>query len=109
MNATNKVQLTGNLGRDPETKTFEDGNKVVRFSMATSEEYYSKGEKKTGTSWHSVTARGKVADRIAGELKKGAFISVEGRLQNRNYTDKEGQKKYITEIVVGDYSLLEKA
>ena len=110
MNATNnQVKLTGNLGRDPEIKTFGDGNKLVRFSIATQEEFVLKGEKKTVTNWHNICARGKVADRIEGELKKGSFVSLEGRLLTRRYEDDKGTKKYFTEVQVGEYTLHPKA
>jgi single-strand DNA-binding protein len=110
MNATtNQVKLTGNLGRDPEIRTFGDGNKLVRFSMATQEEFFLKGEKKMVTNWHNICARGKVADRIEGELKKGSFVSLEGRLLTRKYDDENGNKKYFTEVQVGEYTLLQKA
>ncbi len=110
MNSINKVQLAGNLGNDPEIKTFENGNKLARFSMATNEEYTTRnGEKATNTQWHFVTAWGKIAERVETELKKGSFISIEGRLVNRNYTDKNGQKKYITEVVANDIAVNQKA
>jgi len=103
MNTVNRVQLTGNLGRDPEIKTFENGSKLAKFSMATKEEYTTRtGEKASDTQWHYVTAWGKIADRIESELSKGSFVSIEGRLVTRNYTDKNGVKKYITEIVAND-------
>jgi single-strand DNA-binding protein len=106
MNTVNKVQLTGNLGNKPEIKTFEDGNKLARFSMATTEEYTTKkGEKASDTQWHFVSAWGKLADMIETELDKGSHVSVEGRLSTRNYTDKNGQKKYITEVVATDVLL----
>lgn len=106
MNAINRVQLTGNLGNNPEIKTFENGNKLAKFSMATKEEYTTRsGEKSTDTQWHYVTAWGKLAEQIETELKKGSFASIEGRLVTRNYTDKNGQKKYITEIVASDVVL----
>lgn len=106
MNTTNRVQLTGNLGGNPEIKTFENGNKLARFSMATKEEYTTRqGEKASDTQWHFITAWGKIAERIETELQKGSFISVEGRLVTRNYTDKNGQKKYVTEIVVNDLTI----
>src|SRR4051812_12018223 len=102
-NNNNRVQLTGNLGKDPEIKVFDGGNKLARFSMATREDYINKmGEKATDTQWHSIAAWGKIADRIESELKKGSFVSIEGKLVTRNYTDKNGQKKYITEVVAND-------
>jgi single-strand DNA-binding protein len=110
MNATNRVQLTGNVGGDPEIKTFDNGGKLAKFSMATREEYINRsGEKATNTQWHYVTAWGRIAERIEAEFKKGSFVSIEGRLVTRNYTDKNGQKKYITEVVANDAYLNEKA
>jgi single-strand DNA-binding protein len=109
MNTVNRVQLTGNLGNKPEIKTFDNGNKLARFSMATSEEITNrKGEKLTDTQWHFVTAWGKLAEMIESELNKGSFVSVEGKLITRNYTDKNGQKKYITEVVANDVLVKEK-
>jgi single-strand DNA-binding protein len=110
MSTINRVQLTGNLGKDPEIKTFDKGGKLAKFSMATKEEYTTRtGEKASDTQWHFITAWGKVADRIEAELKKGSFVSIEGRLITRNYTDKDGNKKYITEVVANDVVLNQKA
>lgn len=110
MSTINRVQLTGNLGNAPEIKTFENGSKLARFSMATKEEYTSRsGEKSSDTQWHYISAWGKVAERIETELKKGSFVSIEGRLVTRNYTDKSGQKKYVTEVVANDVVLNEKS
>ena len=110
MNAINKVQLTGNLGNNPEIKIFENGNKLAKFSMATTEEYVTRsGEKSSDTQWHFITAWGKVAERIEAEFKKGSFVSIEGRLVTRNYTDKNGQKKYVTEIIANEANLHQKA
>lgn len=109
MNTTNRVQLTGNLGNKPEIKTFDNGNKVARFSMATSEEITTKkGDTATETQWHFVTAWGKLADMIEAELNKGSLVSVDGKLVTRNYTDKSGQKKYITEVVANDVLVKQK-
>jgi single-strand DNA-binding protein len=109
MNTTNKVQLTGNLGANPEIKNFDNGNKVARFSMATKLEYKTKnGEKAEDTQWHYVSAWGKIAEQVEADLKKGSYVSVEGRLTTRNYTDKKGQKKYITEIIANEVSLKNK-
>ena len=102
MTATNRVQLTGNLGSDPEIKVFDDGGKIARFSMATQEDVFRNGEKTTAAQWHTVTAKGKIAEKVETELKKGAFVTVEGKLVTRNYVDKNGQKKYITEVVASD-------
>jgi len=110
MNTVNRVQLTGNLGRDPEIRQFEKGGKKASFSMATKEEYTTRtGEKASDTQWHLVIAWGKVAERIESDLKKGSFVSIEGRLVTRNYVDKDGNKKYITEVVANDVVLNEKA
>jgi single-strand DNA-binding protein len=103
MSTINKVQLTGNLGANPEIKIFENGNKVARFSVATKEEYTTKtGEKSSDLQWHFVTAWGKMADMVETELQKGSFVSVEGRLSTRSYIDKNGQKRYATEIVANE-------
>lgn len=109
MSTTNKVQLTGNLGNNPEVKIFENGSKVARFSMATKDEYKTRtGEKAEDTQWHFISAWGKMAEKIEAELKKGSFVSVEGRLTTRNYVDKNGQKKYVTEIVANEVTLKQK-
>lgn len=106
MTTINKVQLSGNLGNNPEIKTFEDGNKIVRFSLATNEDYTTrKGEKATDTQWHFITLKGKLALRAEAELQKGSAVSVEGRLVTRSYTDKNGQKKYITEVLANELVL----
>jgi len=110
MNTTNRVQLTGNLGKDPEIKTFDGGIKLAKFSLATKEEFTNKnGERTSSTTWHFITAWGKLAERAEAELQKGSFVSVEGRIQTRNYTDKDGQKKYSTEIVANDIVLNNRA
>jgi single-strand DNA-binding protein len=109
MNATNKVQLTGNLGRDPEIKTFDGGGKLASFSIATREEFFSQGQKKEEVIWHRIAAWNKLAERVETELKKGTFVSIEGRLKTRDYTDKSGQKKYITEVMMTDFELRPKA
>jgi len=99
----NQVKLAGNLGKDPEIRTFEKGGKLATFSLATTEEFYTKsGDKSSSTTWHNISAWGKVADRIEAELKKGSFAAVEGRLTNRSYVDKNGQKRYVTEVIAND-------
>ncbi len=109
MSTINKVQLTGNLGNNPEIKVFENGNKVARFSIATTEEYKTKtGEKAEDTQWHFISAWGKMAEHVEAELKKGSYVSIEGRLTTRNYVDKNGVKKYITEVVANDVTLKNK-
>ncbi|RYD88871.1 MAG: single-stranded DNA-binding protein [Sphingobacteriales bacterium] len=105
----NRVQLIGNLGGDPEIRTFDGGKKKASFSMATSESYRNaQGEKITETQWHNVVAWGKLAETAEKVLSKGKEIVIEGKLINRSYTDKEGQKKYVTEVVANDLMLLGK-
>lgn len=100
----NKVQLIGNLGNAPEVRNTESGKKLVRFSVATNESYRNaKGEKVTETQWHNLIAWGAIAENAEKVLVKGAEVCVEGKLINRNYTDKEGNKKYITEIQVNEF------
>ncbi len=106
----NKVQLIGNLGNAPEVRSTEAGKKLVRFSVATNEQYKNaKGERVTETQWHNLIAWGKVADVAEKFLVKGTEVAIEGKLINRNYMDKEGNKKYITEIQVTELLLLGKA
>jgi single-strand DNA-binding protein len=103
----NKVQLIGNLGNAPEVKTLESGKKMARFSVATNENYRNaKGEKVTDTQWHSLVAWGKVAEIVEKYLTKGKEVAIEGKLINRSYNDKEGNKKYITEIQVNELLML---
>ena len=99
----NKVQLIGNLGNKPEIRTTESGKKMARFSLATDETYRSaKGEKITETQWHNVIAWGKVVEIAEQYLTKGSEIALEGKLVNRNYTDKDGNKRYVTEVQVNE-------
>ena len=103
----NKVQLIGNLGNAPEVKNTENGKKLARFSMATNETYRGRtGEKITETTWHNVVAWGKVADIAEKFLTKGKEIAIEGKLINRSYTDKDGIKRYVTEIQVNELLLI---
>ncbi|MEO8569625.1 MAG: single-stranded DNA-binding protein, partial [Ginsengibacter sp.] len=108
MNALkNKVQLIGNLGNAPEVRNTESGKKLVRFSIATNESYRNaKGEKVTETQWHNLIAWGKVADIAEKYLAKGTEVAIEGKLMNNNYTDKDGNKRYNTEIQVHELLLL---
>ncbi|MCC7401604.1 MAG: single-stranded DNA-binding protein [Chitinophagaceae bacterium] len=103
----NKVQLIGNLGARPEVKNTESGKKLAQFSIATGESYRNaKGEKVTETQWHRVIAWGKLAEIAEKFLDKGKEVAIEGKLVNRSYTDKSGNKKYITEIQVSELLLL---
>lgn len=103
----NKVQLIGNLGNAPEVRTLEGGKKMARFSIATNETYRNaKGEKITETQWHNMIAWGKVAEIAEKYLTKGKEVVVEGKLVSRNYTDKDGNKKYSTEVQVNELLML---
>ncbi|SOC79658.1 single-strand binding protein [Salinimicrobium sediminis] len=110
MNALrNKVQLIGNVGNTPEILTFDSGKKMAKFSIATNETYKNnKGEKVTDTQWHNVVAWGKIAELIENYVPKGKEIGLEGRLTSRSYDDKDGVKKYITEVICNEVLLLGK-
>jgi single-strand DNA-binding protein len=110
MNAMkNKVQLIGHVGQEPEIKTFGEGKKVANLTLATNESYTNaKGEKVDETQWHKVKAWGKVADIIEKYVTKGKEICVEGKLTYSDYLDKDGNKRYITEVVISDILLLGK-
>ncbi|MDG1394522.1 MAG: single-stranded DNA-binding protein [Flavobacteriaceae bacterium] len=99
----NKVQLIGNLGNDPEIITLESGKKLAKFSLATNENYKdANGDKQTKTDWHNIVAWNKTADIIEKYVTKGKEIAIEGKLTNRSYETKEGEKRYITEVVVNE-------
>lgn len=103
----NKVQLIGNLGNAPETKEFNGNGKVARVSMATSERYKNaKGEMVTETTWHNLVIWGKTAENAEKLLKKGSEVLIEGKIVNRSYEDKDGNKKYISEIRVDEFMVL---
>lgn len=103
----NKVQLIGNLGNAPEVRETENGKKLARFSIATNQSYRnSNGEKVTETTWHQLIAWGAIADIAEKYLNKGSEVAIEGKLVNRNYLDKEGVKRFITEIQVNELLLL---
>ncbi|MCZ6519955.1 MAG: single-stranded DNA-binding protein [Bacteroidetes bacterium] len=106
-NLRNRVQLIGNLGKDPEIRNLENGKTVANFSMATSETYRNNGgEKITDTQWHNLVAWGKTAEIIEQYLQKGSEVAVEGKLIHRSYEAKDGQKRYVTEIVVDELLML---
>jgi single-strand DNA-binding protein len=105
----NKVLLIGNLGQDPEVKTFDSGKTKVNFKMATNDVYKNgDGEKITDTQWHNMVVWGKLAEVASKYLKKGSEVAVEGKLTSRQYKDKEGQTKYITEVSVNELLMLDK-
>jgi single-strand DNA-binding protein len=107
MASVNKVILLGNLGRDPETRYTTGGDAVTNLNIATSEQWKDKnGEKQERTEWHRVVLFGRQAE-VAGEyLKKGRSVYIEGRLQTRKYTDKDGVEKYSTEVVADRMQLI---
>lgn len=103
----NKVQLIGHLGNEPEIKNTDNGKKLAKFSIATNENYRnSQGEKVTETTWHNLIAWGKVADIAEKYLHKGTEVVIEGKLISRNYTDKAGAKKYVSEVQVSELLML---
>jgi single-strand DNA-binding protein len=108
-NLRNSVRLIGFLGNAPEVKEFSKTKKVARMSIATNESYKNeKGEKVEETQWHNLVLWDKQADIAAKYLTKGSEVAVEGKLVSRNYTDKEGVKRYLTEIVVAEFVMLGK-
>ena len=103
----NKVQLIGHVGNDPEIKTFDGGKKLAKLNVATNESYKNdKGEKVEDTQWHSLIAWGKTADIIEKYVVKGKEIAIEGKLTHRSYEDKNGEKRYVTEVVIDELMLL---
>jgi single-strand DNA-binding protein len=103
----NNVQLIGNVGQEPTIATLESGKKVARLSLATNESYRdNKGEKQSTTDWHNLVAWGKTADIIEKYVTKGKEIAIGGKLTSRSYEDKEGIKRYVTEVVANELLLL---
>ena len=110
MNAIkNRVQLIGNVGNDPEIKNLEGGKKLANLTIATNDSYKNdKGEKVEQTEWHKVVAWGKTAEIIEKYVTKGHQVAIEGKLSHRSYEDKNGEKRYVTEIVVSELLMLGK-
>lgn len=108
MAGVNKVILLGNLGKDPEVRTLENGVKVCSFPLATSESYKDRntGQTITRTEWHNIVMWRGLADVAERFLEKGKQIYVEGKIQTRNYQDKEGNQRYMTEIVANEMTML---
>lgn len=107
MSSLNKVSLIGNLGKDPEVRTLDNGNKVASFSIATTESWKDKnGERQSQTEWHNVVLWKGLAGVAESYLKKGSKVYVEGKLTTRSY-EKDGQTRYITEIVGRDLIMLD--
>lgn len=106
-NLRNKVQLIGNLGNNPEIIELESGKKLAKLSIATNETYKNAhGEQIKDTQWHNVVAWGKTADIIEKYLTKGNEVAIEGKLVNRSYDDKDGNKRFVTEIIVNELLML---
>ena len=104
--SVNKVILVGNLGKDPESRSFQNGGKVVSFSVATSESWKDKnsGERKDRTEWHNVSIFSEGLARVAEQyLKKGSKVYLEGQLETRKWQDKDGNDKYSTEVVLRNF------
>lgn len=105
----NKVQLIGRLGQDPEIITFEDGGKIAKFNLATDESYKDKnGNKIERTYWHTVVVKNGLVKVVENYITKGKEIAIEGKLTNRSWDDKDGNKRYLTEVVVHELLLLGK-
>jgi len=105
MAGLNRVMLIGRIGKEPDTFSFEDGTKKISFSLATTESYRDKstGEWKDITDWHNVVAYRYLAER---NLAKGDLIYVEGKIKTRKYTDKDGNNRYLTEVVAERFNML---
>ncbi len=107
MNTTNKVELTGNLGMNPEVKELNSGKKMAKLSLATHElRKNSTGEKIAETQWHNLVVWGRNAEIAEQQLKKGCGVTVTGKINSRTYTDKKGNKRYVTEIQVNNIRLI---
>ena len=106
MSGINKVILVGHLGKDPEARTLEGGVSVVSFPLATSETFNKDGRKVEQTEWHNIVMWRGLADVAAKFLHKGKLVYIEGKLRTRSFEDKEGIKKYTTEVVAENFTLL---
>jgi len=110
MSGLNKAMIIGRLGKDPEIRYTTSGLAIANFSIATSEEWKDKesNEKKERTEWHRIVAFGKLGEICGEYLSKGKQVYIEGRIQTRSWDDKEGNRKYTTEIVASDVQFLER-
>jgi single-strand DNA-binding protein len=108
MASVNKVILVGNLGRDPETRTFPSGDQICNVTLATTDKWKDKasGEMKEATEWHRLVFNGRLAEIAAQYLRKGSQIYVEGQIRTRKYQDKDGVEKYATDIRVDQMQML---
>ncbi len=109
MSSVNKALIIGNLGQDPEIKYTQSGSPVANLSVATSERWKDKntGEQKEQTEWHRVVVFGRLAEIAEQYLKKGSKIFIEGKIQTRNWEDADGNKKYTTEVVAREMTMLD--
>ena len=104
--SVNKVILIGRVGKDPEVRTMDSGNKVANFSLATSEKYTKKdGEKVENTEWHNISIWRGLAEVVEKYVKKGSLLYLEGKIKTRSY-EKDGEKRYITEVICHDMTML---
>lgn len=110
MNALkNKVQLIGRLGQDPEIVTFNDGNKMAKFSLATDDSYKDKnGNKIERAYWHNIVVKNGLVKVVEDYVTKGQEIAIEGKLTNRVWEDKDGNKRYVTEVICNELLMLGK-
>jgi single-strand DNA-binding protein len=105
----NRVQLIGRLGQDPEIINFQDGNKMAKFSLATDDSYKDKeGNKVERAYWHNIVVRGGLVKVVEEYITKGKEIAIEGKLTNRSWDDKDGTKRYTTEIICNELLMLGK-
>lgn len=111
MRGVNKVILVATLGKDPETKNFQNGGSITQFSVATSEAWTDKntGEKKEQTEWHNIVMQNKLGEIAQQYLKKGSKVYLEGKLRTRKWQDQNGQDRYSTEIVCSNMQMLDSA
>jgi len=104
----NKVELNGFAGMDPEVKTMKNGTQMLRFSLATGSSYKNKNEEWVReTTWHNIVMWGKVAELALDKIKKGSFVKLSGKIANRTYTDKNGEKHQVTEITALSFETIE--
>lgn len=102
----NKITLLGRVGKEPDVRSLDNGKKVATFSLATSERYTVNGEKKETTEWHNIVAWDPLAGIIEKYVNKGDMLYIEGKITNRSYNDKDGNNRYITEIIARELKML---
>ena len=108
MKGLNKVMLIGRLGKNPELRYTSNGQPVAKFSLATDESWIDKnGKRQNRPEWHNIVAWGKLAEICSSYLKKGSLVYLEGRIQTRNWEDNSGNRRYTTEIIISDMSMLD--